>query len=251
MNKKAKFNILAFNDAQINDELIDALIKAGAHEYIENKNLSIPDSEISDIEFSEELDKRIRHDIADYKRQTRKPKFNKIYDKAKKIIIRAAAVILIMLIAASGFVITSDAAQEQLLKLYLEHSSIDTSMVFKDKENKELLNEDSLFSIQDIMMYIPIGLELINEDHQPDVRSAHFESLDGEYLDIMQMTGGNLKVNSEDAKNYTIEINGYMCFFSEHEDMIITIFETKKYGYSIITSLPIHEVIEIIENIKD
>jgi len=94
-------------------------------------------------------------------------------------------------------------------------------------------------------------MELRNEDHQPYVKSAHFESLDGEYLDIMQMTGGNLKIDSEDANNYTLEINGHMCFISEHEDMIITIFETDKFGYNIITSLPIHEVIEIIENIRD
>ena len=96
----------------------DALIKAGAHEYIENISLSIPDSELSDIEFSDELDKRIRHDIMDYKRQARKPKMKKIYGKAKNVIIRAAAVILIMFIAASGFVIVITSYSIHYTKLY-------------------------------------------------------------------------------------------------------------------------------------
>ena len=66
-----KLNSLIFSDDEINEELLDALIKAGAHEYIQNSNLEVPDTELSDAEFSKELDKRLKNYFSGIKKENR------------------------------------------------------------------------------------------------------------------------------------------------------------------------------------
>jgi len=248
MNKD-KFNILAFNDEQVNDELMDALIKAGAHEFIQNSTLEVPDAELSDIEFTKELDKKMLEYFGTIEKDQRNSKVTHIYQKAKNIALRAAAILLVLIVMAVGFVATSEATQLKLLHMYIEHSDIDSSFDFQDTGAKAPERQE-IESLETMFWYIPDGFELIYEDHSQNIKTILYESFEGGYIDIALMTDGNLKIDSEEANNFNIEVNGHVCFVSEHDDKIIVVFNIGELNYIISTTIPLNEITKIIENIK-
>jgi|GEM_PF-6271454 len=248
MNKD-KFNILAYSDEQINDELMDALIKAGAHEFIQNSTLEVPDAELSDIEFTKELDKKMLEYFGTIEKDQRNSKVTHIYQKAKNIALRAAAILLVLIVMAVGFVATSEATQLKLLHMYIEHSDIDSSFDFQGTGTK-IPEKQRIESLEAMIWYIPEGFELIHEDHSQNIKTILYENVSGDYIDIALMTGGNLKIDSEEANNFNIEVKGHVCFVSEHDDKIIVVFNVNDFNYTIATTLPLDEIIKIIENIK-
>ena len=183
-----------------------------------------------------------------------KSKIKYIYNKSKNIVVRAAAILFVLIVLAVGFVATSEAAQVKLLNMYVEHSDIESVFDFGTSSDGTKLpysEKQMIDSLEQIFWYIPQGYELVNEIQDVNMKQLYYEDMDNGYLTIMQaIEKGNATINSEAGTNFTIEVNGIDCFISEHEDKVIAVFEINRLYMSIITSLPLEEVIKIIENIN-
>ena len=247
---KDKFNILAFEDDQINNELIDALIKAGSHEYIQNTNIDIPDEKMSDDKFSKELDKKLRKYFATLNKKKRETNIMKFVNKAKNIAVRVAAVLFVLVALAAGFVATSKAAQIKLLHIYIEHSDIDSNIEFEETQTK-IPEKQKIESLETIFWYIPDGYEFVYENQNSSTKEILYEGADDGYIEIIEMSEGNLRLDSEGANNYNVEVGEVTCFVSQHSDKTIVVFRINEKNYNIISTLPIEEIIKIIENINE
>ncbi len=250
LNKEI-FKSLAFDDKQIDDELIDALIKAGSHEYIQNSIMEIPDEELSDEEFSKELDKKILNYIDTIDKQDRNEKAVYVFKKVRSIAVRAAAVFFVLIVLAVGFVATAEAAQLQLLQMYIEHSDISSNFEFiRPSSDNETSREQQTRTLEHIFWYIPQGFEYVYENHEGDLSFLRYEDEQGNYIEIVQVQFGSLQSDTQSACNYKLEINGLICFISEHPDKTIAIFNIGSNNYNITSTLPIEDIAEIIKNIN-
>jgi len=182
MNKK-NFNNLLYTDEQINDELVDALIKAGAQEYIQNSTLEIPSEELSDVEFSDELDRKLLKYFDDLDKQQRNKNLVNFTTKAKNIAMRAAAALFVLVVLAVGFVATSEAAQIKLLNIYVEYTDIDTRFFFGSDRDPDTDNQgnSAITSTETVYSYIPFGFEFVHEDINPAVQTTRYEDIEGKY----------------------------------------------------------------------
>lgn len=248
MNKN-KFNVLRFNDDEIDNELLDVLIKAGSHEYITNSILEIPDKELSDAKFSKELDKRMHQYFATMNKDNHPEKIRNIFIKTKNVMLRVAAVLFVFVILAVGFVATSEATQIKLLNIYMKNTDIDTSFEFMNPAPTDAKDESN--SIEKIFWYIPDEFELVFENHDNNFQNIVFQSADGGYIDIKLITNGTLNIDTEQGKSYYIEVGDYDCYVSENEAENIVIFQIDNINYYILGNISVEEIIKIVENIKN
>lgn len=249
MNRK-NFNNLVFTDEQINDELIDVLIKAGAQEYIQNSTLEIPSEELSDIEFSNELDKKILKYFDDYEKNEKNQNIIKFTAKVKNIAIRAAAALFVLVVLAFGFVATSEAAQIKLLNMYIEFTDIDTRFFFGSENDPDTNNQNNP-TTETVYSYIPFGFELVYEDINPAVQLTRYEGIDGGFIEIHQMKSGNVNVNAEDANSYMTEVDGVSCYVTEHEEINTIICEKNELFYLISSDINVDEMLKIVSGINN
>ncbi len=240
--KIEKFKSLIFNDDEIDNELVDVLIKAGSHEYIKNSAMEVPDSELSDVEFSEELDQKLRKYFSDTNKETRKEKLKSFTSKTKNISLRIAAVLLVLLVLAAGFIVTSEATQIKLINLYLEQTEISTDFSSS--------TSNILGPLESIIGYIPERYEMVYETTDKSSDIIHYETLDGGFLQIEVYEGVSLTINSEGAITYMMEIGDISCYVAEHEEYIIVVYSVGNYVFNIYGTVPLSEIEKIIENIN-
>lgn len=252
MNKKS-FNKLIYTDEQINDELIDVLIRAGSHEYIQNSTLEIPSNKLSDVKFSEELDKKLLRYIDDFDKKEKNQKVAKFATKAKNLAMRAAAALFVLVALAVGFVATSEAAQIKFLDIYVEYTNIDTRFYFGQENNSDANNpyNSPLESTESIYGYIPFGFEFVHEDINPAVQLTRYEDMEGRFLEIHQMESGNINVDAEDVNSYMAEIDGVTCYVTEHDEMNTVVCEKNKLYYLIISDIEVEEILKVISGINN
>lgn len=249
MNKKS-FNKLVYTDEQINEELIDALIKAGSHEHIHNSTFEIPSDELSDVEFSDALDKKLLNYIDEYDKQLRTKKVIKFAVKIKNIAIRAAAALFVFVVMAVGFVATSEAAQIKFLNIYVEYTDIDTRFHFGEDIDPETANSVNPPS-ESVYSYIPFGFEFVHEDINPAVQMTRYENAEGVFIEIHQMKSGNINVDAEDVNSYITEVDGITCYVTEHEEMNNVICEKNELYYFIVSDIDVEEILKIISGINN
>jgi len=252
MNKK-NFNNLLYTDEQINDELVDALIKAGAQEYIQNSTLEIPSEELSDVEFSDELDRKLLKYFDDLDKQQRNKNLVNFTTKAKNIAMRAAAALFVLVVLAVGFVATSEAAQIKLLNIYVEYTDIDTRFFFGSDRDPDTDNQgnSAITSTETVYSYIPFGFEFVHEDINPAVQMIRYENAEGVFIEIHQMKSGNLNVDAEDVNSYMAEVDDITCYVTEHEEMNNVICEKNELYYFIVSDIDVEEILKIISGINN
>ncbi len=245
MNSKT-YDKIKHTDEEIDEELLSALINAGAHEYIKSE-ISMPsEEEISKVSFSDEFEERMKHQLEIFEESNKKNKRSKLLYKTKNIAIKVAASFFLTIALMSVFVATSKAVQYRFMKVFIEVFNIKTDFDF----GKSADTTQNSTSLADKLNYIPMGLTVTNEENYDLIHVIKLESEEGNSIEIIRQRDGALTVDTEKAKTYEKIIGNYNCFISEKEDTVTIVFSEEDYVYTVISNLNMEETTKIVENIR-
>lgn len=223
------------------DEIFTALLRKGAHEYLENDLLDDLSENKDDAqsELSEATKNKIKRMI---RQAIRREKSMRIV----KLVPRIAIVVLIFIAICSITVISVEALRVPFLNLF-----INTKEKITDIEMNEGQTIDEENNISVLFGYIPNGYQFMSEDAQERVTTFIFINENEESIFIKRFSDeGTLGADTENADYDVVMIKENQGFYSVKNGITTLVFTKNEYAYSITASIDLDEIIKIAENIK-
>jgi len=239
------FKNLIFSDNEIDDDLLDAAIKAGCHEHIKNSNSDSSKKDKVKVVFSDDFEKKMKNIIRNFSDEDKFLKRKNRWHKASGAFVKLSACFAWLMIISILTITSSKALQSRFMNMYVEAFDIKTDYEFSFEE--EIYQGRSTI---ERFTYIPPGFELQEEFDGEEIFFAIFENDDEKYINLQVLGECSSSVDSEDAEYTVKKIGEYTCdIYIEHEEKRI-IFVDEDKGFIIISNIEMNELEKIIKNIK-
>ena len=212
---------------QINDEMMDSVLKTMLSEYQEEEGRKI-------LKEAEELNKSdeyapTKQQIKEFekisKKQLRKKKLKSLNFKLK--VYRTATVLGVLLLIFNISVVSVPAMKEKTLeffmKTYDDHTDIGKYLGEKEEDVKNV--SDDRFTIklskEYEITYLPEGFKLGDMSKDETGWEANYYNED-EVITFSQssLNGTDLSIDTENTKNTYVDINGQQAFVTEKDEQI-------------------------------
>ena len=212
---------------QINDEMMDSVLKTMLSEYQEEEGRKI-------LKEAEELNKTdeyapTKQQIKEFekisKKQLRKKKIKSLNFKLK--VYRTATALGVLLLIFNISVVSVPAMKEKTLeffmKIYNDHTDIGKYPGEKVEDVKNV--SDDRFTIklskEYEITYLPEGFKLGDMSKDETGREANYYNED-EVITFSQssLNGTDLSIDTENTKNTYVDINGQQAFVTEKDEQI-------------------------------
>ncbi|WP_370801859.1 DUF4367 domain-containing protein [Eubacterium ventriosum] len=243
---------------QINDEMMDSVLKTTLSEYQEEEGRKI-------LKEAEELNKTdeyapTKQQIKEFekisKKQLRKKKIKSLNFKLK--VYRTATALGVLLLIFNISVVSVPAMKEKTLeffmKTYNDHTDIGKYPGEKVEDVKNV--SDDRFTIklskEYEITYLPKGFKMTNMNKDEAGWSADYYNEDKLIMfSQSSLNGTDLSIDTENTKNTYVDINGQQAFMTEKENLVNMVWRVDE---NIITVSGIDvskkEIIKVARSVK-
>ena len=164
----------------------------------------------------------------------------------KNIIRRVAIAAIIVTLAFSTLMIASASFRELVINWVIE--TFDEFSIF-ELDSGDNFGELTLQSYTP--EYLPSGFKLINTVEQPSVVLYEYESSSGDHLAILiSLTDTRIYVDTENAIESTLQLEGVLARCYEKEDMCWICFERDGYFFAVYGNVDLDELIRVADSVS-
>lgn len=225
---------------EADEAILTALIKKGAHEYLENDLESAEDSTLHGCTLSETCEHNIKKII---RGSIRKEKRHRGLRKISKF----ACVFLVILVIFSIAAMSVEAVRVKVLNLVISTSDIVTEITVEDSLNPARLGGN----IEGAPTYLPPGYQFSAMDKlEKKCTLVYMDNEDNEIRVKIFDIGYKIGIDTENAECGDISINGNEGFYSVKNGYAMLLFKTDVHAYLIIGQVSVSELIKMAESIK-